>query len=191
MLWFFINVFTLLFDLIWFFFYRGENFKLFKKWTSEFSCYQRRTFWVTFCSVLFTFALVWQLQHTRYVLSIEAICLRRFYVYLYCGCLLLTEIILLLKVSIWLKSCQYIVFLIYIFFFWWLAIATLWIEFVREVRWCWEESQPLPRMLTKGSIDLSTCLIHQKLQMVILAFISYEGVFNLVHCTLWIQISYH
>ncbi|XP_020273747.1 rab3 GTPase-activating protein catalytic subunit isoform X2 [Asparagus officinalis] len=45
------------------------------------------------------------------------------------------------------------------------AIATLWIEFVREVRWCWEESQPLPRMSTDSSIDLSTCLVHQKLQM--------------------------
>ncbi|XP_077243416.1 rab3 GTPase-activating protein catalytic protein [Tasmannia lanceolata] len=48
------------------------------------------------------------------------------------------------------------------------AIALLWIEFVREVRWCWEESQPLPRMLTNGVIDLSTCLIHQKLQMLAL-----------------------
>ncbi|XP_014489668.1 rab3 GTPase-activating protein catalytic subunit isoform X2 [Vigna radiata var. radiata] len=45
------------------------------------------------------------------------------------------------------------------------AIAVLWIEFVREVRWCWEESQLLPRMPTNGSIDLSTCLINQKLQM--------------------------
>ncbi|XP_060667833.1 uncharacterized protein LOC107411504 isoform X2 [Ziziphus jujuba] len=45
------------------------------------------------------------------------------------------------------------------------AIAVLWIEFVREVRWCWEESQPLPRMPVNGSIDLSTCLIHQKLHM--------------------------
>ncbi|WOH01469.1 hypothetical protein DCAR_0520853 [Daucus carota subsp. sativus] len=45
------------------------------------------------------------------------------------------------------------------------AIAVLWIEFVREVRWCWEESQPLPRMLGSGSIDLSTCLVNQKLQM--------------------------
>ncbi|XP_010257061.1 PREDICTED: rab3 GTPase-activating protein catalytic subunit isoform X2 [Nelumbo nucifera] len=45
------------------------------------------------------------------------------------------------------------------------AIAVLWVEFVREVRWYWEESQPLPRMLTNGAIDLSTCLIHQKLQM--------------------------
>ncbi|KAI4305343.1 hypothetical protein L6164_028714 [Bauhinia variegata] len=45
------------------------------------------------------------------------------------------------------------------------AIATLWIEFVREVRWCWEESQPLPRMPANGSIDLSTCLVNQKLQM--------------------------
>ncbi|KAK1398662.1 Rab3 GTPase-activating protein catalytic subunit [Heracleum sosnowskyi] len=45
------------------------------------------------------------------------------------------------------------------------AIAVLWIEFVREVRWCWEESQPLPRMLGSGVIDLSTCLVNQKLQM--------------------------
>lgn len=47
-----------------------------------------------------------------------------------------------------------------------LAIAVLWIEFVREIRWYWEESQPLPKMQVNGSIDLSTCLIHQKLQMV-------------------------
>ncbi|KAJ0084916.1 hypothetical protein Patl1_31031 [Pistacia atlantica] len=45
------------------------------------------------------------------------------------------------------------------------AIAMLWIEFVREIRWCWEESQPLPKMPANGSIDLSTCLINQKLQM--------------------------
>ncbi|URD93603.1 rab3 GTPase-activating protein catalytic subunit-like [Musa troglodytarum] len=45
------------------------------------------------------------------------------------------------------------------------AIACLWIEFVREVRWCWEESQPLPKMPSDSTIDLSTCLIHQKLQM--------------------------
>ncbi|XP_058764166.1 uncharacterized protein LOC131637585 isoform X3 [Vicia villosa] len=45
------------------------------------------------------------------------------------------------------------------------AISVLWIEFVREVRWCWEESQPLPRMPPNGSIDLSTCLINQKLHM--------------------------
>ncbi|KAG8380588.1 hypothetical protein BUALT_Bualt06G0031100 [Buddleja alternifolia] len=45
------------------------------------------------------------------------------------------------------------------------AIAVLWIEFVREVRWCWEESQPLPRMPSNGIIDLSSCLINQKLHM--------------------------
>ncbi|XP_044482414.1 rab3 GTPase-activating protein catalytic subunit isoform X2 [Mangifera indica] len=45
------------------------------------------------------------------------------------------------------------------------AIAVLWIEFVREIRWCWEESQPLPKMPANGLIDLSTCLINQKLQM--------------------------
>ncbi|KAG6469897.1 hypothetical protein ZIOFF_070830 [Zingiber officinale] len=46
-----------------------------------------------------------------------------------------------------------------------IAIASLWIEFVREIRWCWDESQPLPNMPKDSSIDLSTCLIHQKLQM--------------------------
>ncbi|GAY37796.1 hypothetical protein CUMW_031760 [Citrus unshiu] len=45
------------------------------------------------------------------------------------------------------------------------AIAVLWIEFVREIRWYWEESQPLPKMPVNGFIDLSTCLINQKLQM--------------------------
>ncbi|KAF8082999.1 hypothetical protein N665_0798s0037 [Sinapis alba] len=45
------------------------------------------------------------------------------------------------------------------------AIAFLWVEFVREVRWCWEESQPLPKMPMDGSIDLSTCLINQKLHL--------------------------
>ncbi|KAF8721400.1 hypothetical protein HU200_023112 [Digitaria exilis] len=45
------------------------------------------------------------------------------------------------------------------------AIAVLWIDFVREIRWCWEESERLPRMRISSSIDLSSCLIHQKLQM--------------------------
>ncbi|KAL6901909.1 hypothetical protein ACP4OV_004785 [Aristida adscensionis] len=45
------------------------------------------------------------------------------------------------------------------------AIAVLWIDFVREIRWCWEESERLPRMRSSSSIDLSSCLIHQKLQM--------------------------
>ncbi|KAK9940853.1 hypothetical protein M0R45_017493 [Rubus argutus] len=45
------------------------------------------------------------------------------------------------------------------------AISVIWIEFVREVRWCWEESQPLPLMPAIGSIDLSTCVINQKLHM--------------------------
>jgi Rab3 GTPase-activating protein catalytic subunit len=47
------------------------------------------------------------------------------------------------------------------------AIAVLWIDFVREIRWCWEESEQLPRMKSSSSIDLSACLIHQKLQMVL------------------------
>ncbi|KAK9756769.1 hypothetical protein RND81_01G120100 [Saponaria officinalis] len=55
--------------------------------------------------------------------------------------------------SLWFGSCNM------------RAIAMLWIEFVREVRWCWEESQPLPKISVNGPIDLSSCLIHQKLQM--------------------------
>ena len=54
------------------------------------------------------------------------------------------------------------------FYLCWSAISVLWVEFVREVRWCWEELQPLPRMPANGSIDLSTCLINQKLHMVII-----------------------
>ncbi|GMH07450.1 hypothetical protein Nepgr_009290 [Nepenthes gracilis] len=58
--------------------------------------------------------------------------------------------------SLWLSNCSI------------RAISMLWIEFVREVRWYWEESQPLPKMPTNGGIDLSTCLINQKLQMLAL-----------------------
>ncbi|KAG6550673.1 hypothetical protein Mapa_007770 [Marchantia paleacea] len=45
------------------------------------------------------------------------------------------------------------------------AISELWIEFVREIRWCWDESQTLPRVSPDESPDLRTCLLHQKLQM--------------------------
>eukprot|EP00249_Psilotum_nudum_P023025 c28729_g2_i1 orf=404-2848(-) len=45
------------------------------------------------------------------------------------------------------------------------AIAVLWIEFVREVRWCWEELQPLPRVSPDQSPDLDTCLVNQKLHL--------------------------
>lgn len=46
------------------------------------------------------------------------------------------------------------------------AIAVLWIDFVREVRWCWDEGFRLPRVSVDGSPDLESCLLHQKLQMV-------------------------
>jgi hypothetical protein len=46
------------------------------------------------------------------------------------------------------------------------AIAVLWIEFVREVRWYWDEGRTLPRMSPNARPDLSTCLLHQKLQLV-------------------------
>ncbi|MCO5577157.1 hypothetical protein L7F22_030981 [Adiantum nelumboides] len=46
------------------------------------------------------------------------------------------------------------------------AISALWIEFVREVRWCWEELQPLPRMFQEEkSPSFDTCLVHQKLEL--------------------------
>jgi Rab3 GTPase-activating protein catalytic subunit len=47
------------------------------------------------------------------------------------------------------------------------AIAVLWIDFVREIRWYWEESELLPRVSGNGTIDLSCCIVHQKLQMVL------------------------
>jgi len=51
------------------------------------------------------------------------------------------------------------------------AIAVLWIEFVREVRWCWDEGLRLPRVYVNGSPDLETCLLHQKLQLVMSNYI--------------------
>ncbi|MCO5546779.1 hypothetical protein L7F22_000215 [Adiantum nelumboides] len=46
------------------------------------------------------------------------------------------------------------------------AISVLWVEFVREVRWCWEMPQPLPRMFQEGkSPSFDTCLVHQKLEL--------------------------
>eukprot|EP00897_Mesotaenium_endlicherianum_P008976 jgi/Mesen1/8106/ME000435S07288 len=48
------------------------------------------------------------------------------------------------------------------------SIAKLWSEFVREVQWHWEESQPLPRVATGGPPDVGCCLLHQKLQMLAL-----------------------
>lgn len=38
---------------------------------------------------------------------------------------------------------------------------------MREIRWYWEESEPLPRVPGNGTIDLSSCILHQKLQMVL------------------------
>lgn len=55
--------------------------------------------------------------------------------------------------SLWFGSCNI------------RAISVLWVEFVREVRWCWEELQPLPMMSNDGTIDLTCCLVYQKLQM--------------------------
>ncbi|XP_024357806.1 uncharacterized protein [Physcomitrium patens] len=45
------------------------------------------------------------------------------------------------------------------------AIAVLWIEFVREVRLFWDEGDRLPRMALDATPDPSTCLMHQKLQL--------------------------
>lgn len=47
------------------------------------------------------------------------------------------------------------------------AIAVLWIDFVREVRWCWDEGFRLPRVSVDRTPDLESCILHQKLQMVI------------------------
>ncbi|KAH7287922.1 hypothetical protein KP509_31G003200 [Ceratopteris richardii] len=45
------------------------------------------------------------------------------------------------------------------------AISVLWIEFVREMRWYWEELQSFPRMPRGGKPDFKSCLVHQKLQL--------------------------
>lgn len=45
------------------------------------------------------------------------------------------------------------------------AISVLWLEFVREVRWCWEELQPLPKIPADESPDFDACLVYQKLQL--------------------------
>lgn len=45
------------------------------------------------------------------------------------------------------------------------AISVLWIDFVRDVRWCWEELQPLPRISQEEKPNFDTCLVHQKLQL--------------------------
>lgn len=73
-----------------------------------------------------------------------------------------------------LKVLLYTLLIILGFYFLLSAIAVLWIEFVREVRWCWEECQTLPRMSAHGSIDLSTCLINQKLHMVVIHNIAFQ-----------------
>ncbi|KAG0481143.1 hypothetical protein HPP92_012001 [Vanilla planifolia] len=67
--------------------------------------------------------------------------------------------------SLWIENCNI------------RAISALWIEFVREVRWCWEESQPLPKMPVSSSIELSNCLLHQKLQMLAMC-IEKKGLLN-------------
>jgi Rab3 GTPase-activating protein catalytic subunit len=46
-----------------------------------------------------------------------------------------------------------------------IAIYLIWKEFLREVRWHWENLIPIPRVPTE-TIDWSNCLIYQKLQMV-------------------------
>ncbi|GBG62804.1 hypothetical protein CBR_g32390 [Chara braunii] len=48
------------------------------------------------------------------------------------------------------------------------AIAVLWLDFVRELRFYWEEGVQLPRLPSTGPPDLGCCLLHQKLQMLAL-----------------------
>eukprot|EP01112_Ceratiomyxa_fruticulosa_P015409 TRINITY_DN4525_c0_g1_i1.p1 TRINITY_DN4525_c0_g1~~TRINITY_DN4525_c0_g1_i1.p1 ORF type:complete len:1040 (-),score=265.36 TRINITY_DN4525_c0_g1_i1:132-3251(-) len=51
------------------------------------------------------------------------------------------------------------------------AIALIWIEFVKEIRWYWEHSIPIPRIplptasVSNSMVDLDCCLLYQKLQM--------------------------
>lgn len=43
------------------------------------------------------------------------------------------------------------------------SLCSLWVEFVRALRDCWEGAKELP--LVEGDVDLSSCLLNQKLQM--------------------------
>jgi len=47
-----------------------------------------------------------------------------------------------------------------------LGMALVWFEFVKELRWHWEERVPLPALPT-NQIDYNSCLLYQKLQMVL------------------------
>jgi len=44
------------------------------------------------------------------------------------------------------------------------GMALVWFEFVKELRWHWEERVPLPALPT-NQIDYNSCLLYQKLQM--------------------------
>ena len=45
------------------------------------------------------------------------------------------------------------------------AVAVIWSEFVRELRFHWDHGLPFPRLLSHASPDTRFCLLHQKLQM--------------------------
>ena len=84
-------------------------------------------------------------------------------------CLPGTYFIIIQITSIWhILNCLYnmkfqLFFFIYLCLY--IAIALLWVEFVKEVRWCWEHCVPLPQTpITQ--VDPSACLVYQKLQMV-------------------------
>jgi hypothetical protein len=121
-----------------FLFNRGWKLKLYGSRKQVYPCYERRTCRFTFWPVLFACTLVWQLQYTWSVLC----AVFSFLISIFLRALLIKDLIVMP------------------------AIAVLWIDFVREIRWCWEESERLPRMKSSSTIDLSSCLIHQKLQMV-------------------------
>ena len=122
-----------------FLFNRGWKLKLYGSRKQVYPCYERRTCRFTFWPVLFARTLVWQLQYTWSVLCADF------------------SLKVLISVFRALLTKDLIVMP---------AIAVLWIDFVREIRWYWEESERLPRMKSSSTIDLSYCLIHQKLQMV-------------------------
>jgi len=44
-------------------------------------------------------------------------------------------------------------------------MALVWLEFVKELRWHWEERVQIPAVAT-AQIDYNSCLLYQKLQMV-------------------------
>eukprot|EP01117_Protostelium_nocturnum_P015229 TRINITY_DN5880_c0_g1_i5.p1 TRINITY_DN5880_c0_g1~~TRINITY_DN5880_c0_g1_i5.p1 ORF type:complete len:829 (+),score=172.70 TRINITY_DN5880_c0_g1_i5:706-3192(+) len=54
------------------------------------------------------------------------------------------------------------------------GLALFWKEFLKEVRWCWEQKISLPNVNSE-QIDLRSCLIYQKLQLLNICILNCEN----------------